>query len=165
MPSPNPMLHMVCGKIGAGKSTLCARLAKAEGTVRLSEDDWLAPLFGDQMRTGADYVHFAAKLRDAMTPHIQALLREGLSVVLDFPANTVEQREWMRDLLEATGADHQMHVLDVPDEICLARLRERNARGDHPFAPSEDMFHRFARNFAPPTEAEGFTVIVHRHEA
>jgi hypothetical protein len=28
-----------------------------------------------------------------------------------------------------TAAAHKLHVLDVPDEVCLARLQARNAEG------------------------------------
>lgn len=62
---------------------------------------------------------------------IVQLLREGMSVVLDFQANTVDSRAWMRGLLDQTNADHQFHVLMPPDDICLARLQIRNARGQH----------------------------------
>ena len=62
-----------------------------------------------------------------MAPHIVDILRQGLSVVLDFPANTVRQRAWMRSLIEQTGMPHELHHLDMPDAICKQRLRQRNA--------------------------------------
>jgi hypothetical protein len=34
-----------------------------------------------------------------MGPHIVDILQQGLSVVLDFPANTVTYRNWMRSLI------------------------------------------------------------------
>ena len=39
-----PMLHLLCGKAGAGKSTLAARLAAAPHTLSLSQDHWTATL-------------------------------------------------------------------------------------------------------------------------
>jgi len=36
-----PRLHMLCGKIASGKSTLAARLGSAPGTALLAEDTWL----------------------------------------------------------------------------------------------------------------------------
>lgn len=161
-----PTLHLLCGKIAAGKSTLAARLAQGAGTeeagtVLIAEDVWLDRLFGDRMSTGADYVACAARLRAAMAPHIVALLQAGVSVVLDFPANTVENRAWMRVLIDESGADHRLHVLVAPDRVCLDRLAARNARGDHPFAVSEAQFHRFSRHFTPPDPAEGFTLVHH----
>ena len=157
----SPTLHMICGKIASGKSTLTARLGETPGTVVISEDDWLGPLFSDQMASVADYVRYSAKLREAMGPHIAALLSEGLSVVLDFPANTVENRNWMRSILDRTKADHMLHVLDVPDEVCLARLKARNAKGDHQFAATEEQFRRITRHHVEPTPDEGFNVMLH----
>ncbi|MCB1339216.1 MAG: ATP-binding protein [Maritimibacter sp.] len=158
-----PTLYMFCGKIASGKSTLAAGLAAREGTVAIAEDDWLAALFGDQLATGADYVRASARLRNVLGAHVAALLNAGVSVVLDFPANTPEARGWMREILDRTGAAHEMHLMDVPDEVCLARLRARNEAGDHAFAATEAQFHRFSKHFSPPSASEGFTVV--RHEA
>lgn len=159
------MLHMLCGKIGAGKSTLAAKLADAGDTVLISEDAWLGALFADQMSTGTDYMRFAAKLRSIMTPHVAGLLRSGVSVVLDFPANTVEQRAWMRELVTSNDVEHILHLLDVPDEVCLARLRARNKAEEHPFTVTDAQFHAFTKHFAPPTEDEGFHVVRHGYAA
>lgn len=158
-------LHMLCGKIASGKSTLAAQLVDEHGAVLVVEDAWLQPLFGDRMRTGADFLHYSGRLRAAMGPHIVALLDAGVTVVLDFQANTIDSRTWMRGLIEDTGADHTMHFLDTPDAVCLARLHARNASGDHPFQVTDDMFHQFARHFVPPSEEEGFTILVHRPPA
>jgi predicted kinase len=81
-------LHLACGKIAAGKSTLCARLAAHPPAVLVSEDDWTKRLFGDEMRDVADYVRVSARLRGAMGPHVTRLLAAGVDVVLDFPGNT-----------------------------------------------------------------------------
>lgn len=154
-------LYMIYGKIAAGKSTLAEELARKERTVLIALDDWLGALFGDQMSTGKDFMHFSQKLETVMGPHIVALLRAGTSVVLDYPANTVGQRAHMRDLFEAAGAAHELHVLDVPDEVCLARLKARNEDGAHPFAPTEAQFHAFMKHLVAPTEDEGFNLILH----
>ncbi|MEL6169143.1 MAG: ATP-binding protein [Pseudomonadota bacterium] len=156
-----PTLHMLCGKIGSGKSTLASQLASRPSTVMLSEDTWLGALFSDQMSTPNDYMRCAAKLRGIMGAHVGSMLTAGVSVVLDFPANTPETRVWMRGILDGTHALHELHVLDVPDEVCLARLHARNAQGDHPFAVSEAQFHLFARHYVPPTPGEGFTIVRH----
>ena len=46
MVRPAPILHLVCGKPAAGKSTLTARLGAADDTRVISEDSWLAALYG-----------------------------------------------------------------------------------------------------------------------
>ena len=159
-----PTLHLLCGKPAAGKSTQARRLAQDPATVLLSEDVLLSSLFGDEMVSLADYVRFSAQLRQTMTPHIVALLQAGLSVVLDFPANTRDYRRWMRELFEAAGCDHRLHVFDVPDDVCKARLRQRNASGQHEFSVSDAEFDRIARHFQPPEKDEGFTLVIHTGE-
>jgi hypothetical protein len=81
--------------------------------------------------------------------------------ILDFPANTVEQRAWMRGIVKAADASHQLHVLCASDELCLARLRRRNAVGEHPFAVTEEQFRQFSGHFAPPAPEEGFNVVMY----
>lgn len=159
--SEPPTLHMLCGKIASGKSTLAARLGAAPGTVLVAEDAWLNALFADELHSLDDYVRCSSKLRSVMAPHVSALLNAGVSVVLDFAANTARQRRWMKNVLAGTNAAHRLHVLDVPDEVCLARLRARNAAGDHPFAVTEAQFREFSSHFAAPTAEEGFDLVVH----
>lgn len=165
MVSTSPVLHMLCGKIAAGKSTLAKKLGSETGTVLVAEDDWLHALFSEEMSSASDYVRCASKLRSIMAPHISSLLNAGVSVVLDFPANTIETRNWMRSILEETNASHQLHVLCVSDELCLRRLRRRNAEGDHLFAATEEQFHRFSRHFVAPTPEEGFNLVTHDEPA
>jgi predicted kinase len=152
-------LHLVCGKIASGKSTLTRQLASRAHTVLISEDAWLSLLYTGEIRTLSDYVRRSGQLRSALGPHVESLLRAGLSVVLDFPANTVGHRRWMKDIIDRSGADHQLHYLDVPDELCKQRLRTRNAEGSHPFAPTDAEFDEISRHFVAPVIEEGFRVV------
>ncbi len=155
-----PTLHLLCGKVAAGKSTLARRLASAPATVLITQDHWLSRLYPGELQTLEDYVRRSACLQDALGEHVIALLRAGVCVVLDFPANTVRQRRWMCGLVEASGAEHRLHVLDVPDEVCKARLRARNAEGAHEYAPTDAQFDEFTRYFCPPSDEEGFNVVL-----
>lgn len=147
-------LHLLCGKIAAGKSTLAARLAAGPKTILLNEDAWLSRLYPGEIRTLEDYRRCAGRLRDAMTLHIGNLLSCGLSVVLDFPANTQTSRAWMRGIAEGAGTSHLLHFLDIPDDTCRARMHRRNADGSHEYAVSDSEFDLFARYFEAPTEEE-----------
>ena len=155
-------LHMLCGKIGAGKSTLAAELAGQPNTVLISEDFWMATLYPGEILTLDDYSKRSARLGAAMAPHVANLLRSGLSVVLDFPANTTSRRAWMRGIIDQSGAAHQLHLLDMSDEMCRTRLHKRNASGTHEYTVSDEEFEQFTRYFVAPTPDEGFDVVVHR---
>ncbi|MDI1284808.1 MAG: ATP-binding protein [Reyranella sp.] len=165
MSNPEPTLHLLCGKIASGKSTLAKRLAARPLTVLISEDHWNSTLFPDEIKTIDDYAKYSARVRSAMGPHVVSLLKAGLSVVLDFQANTPAVRRWMRTLIDGADAAHELHFLDVPDEACKRRLRARNAAGEHPYQASEADFELFTRYFVPPAEGEQFNVIVHKDVA
>ena len=155
-------LHLVCGKIAAGKSTLISQLGRAPNTLVVSEDHWLARLYPGEQNTLAEYARNSRRLRDAMTAHLIDLLGRGLSVELDFPANTPDSRAWMRTVFEGAGCAHQLHFLDVPDQVCKTRLQRRNSSGEHEFYVSDDDFDLFTSYFVPPSPEEGFEVVRHR---
>lgn len=157
-----PTLYLLCGKIAAGKSTLARQLASRPATLLVSEDHWTSTLYADELKTIEDYVRLSARLRAAMTPHIVDILHQGLSIVLDFPANTARQRSWMRSLIDAAKVPHELHYLDLPDELCRQRLRRRNAGGGHQFQVSDAEYEQFTAHFVPPGAEEGFNVVVHK---
>ena len=103
-----PTLYLLCGKIAAGKSTLARRLAARPATLLISEDHWTSNLFYDDLKTIEDYGRCSARLRAAMGPHVVDILRQGLSIVLDFPANTV------KELVDAAKADPGKIVFASP---------------------------------------------------
>ena len=155
------VLHILTGKIASGKSTLARQLASGPKTVLLSEDQLLSTLYEGDMNAVADYVRNSARLRAGLLPHVIDLLSSGLSVVLDFAANTPEQRHWMRQIIDGSGCDHRLHYLDVSDDVCRARMHARNASGEHPFQVNDEQFDWITSHFSPPHEREGFEVFTH----
>lgn len=155
------MLHLLCGRIAAGKSTLARRLAAQPATVLVQEDAWLAVLYPGEIQALPDYLQRTGRLKAMLGEHVVALLRSGVSVVLDFPANTLAQRAWMRGLIAQSGAAHRLHLLDVPEAVCRARLQARNAAGTHPFQTDEAQFDLINRHFDPPDPREGFALERH----
>src|SRR3974390_1678250 len=93
-------LMLLCGKMASGKSTLARKLANREKTVLLVQDDFLDALFPGEITDIQGFVKCSTRLKNALTPLVCALLSKGISVVLDFPANTKAQRAWFRELIE-----------------------------------------------------------------
>ena len=154
-----PCLHFFCGKAGAGKSTLAKSVAASQNAFLISEDVWLARLYGDQMHTFEDYRRFAQRLKTVVGPLVIDLLQSGRSVVLDFPANTKAARAWFRSLVDESGADHVLHFVDSADATCLARIEHRNVErpeGSHHLTP--EQFAHISSFFEAPGDDEGLTV-------
>ena len=153
---------MLCGKIAAGKSTLCGRLAAEPATIVIAQDHWMSRLYPEELKTVDDYLRLVPRVNGLVADHATALLRAGLSVVLDFPANRRASRAWMKAASDAAGADHRLHFLDVPDEICRARMHRRNAEGAHEYSASDAEFDRLTAMFEPPSPEEGLNLVVYR---
>ena len=156
-------LHFISGRLAAGKTTLARRLAVEEGAVHICEDVWLSKLT-DGITNFDDYVKWSRRCRSVMGPLIVDMLRNGCSVVLDFAGNTANERRWVRSLFEAAEAPHVLHVLEVPEEVCLERLALRNEtkpEGLYFATTSEEQFREISRWYVVPTEDEGFNVVVH----
>jgi predicted kinase len=158
-----PTLHFFCGKMAAGKSTLSKALAAELNAVLVCEDLWLSRLYADGIQTFDDYLKYAARLKEVLAPHLVQLLRQGNSVVLDFPGNVPRQREWFRKVFEAAGAAHVLHFIDVPDALCKEQLHKRN-REQPPGSKvmSDAEFEHITAYFVPPSEAEGFNIQLYR---
>jgi hypothetical protein len=144
---------------------LARQLAARPATLLISQDHWMSILFPTENRTIEDFAQLTARLRAAMGPHVIDILRQNISVVLDFPANTLKWRNWMRSLITEANVAHELHVLDVSDAICKQRLRQRNESGKHPYEVSEGTYDLFMSYFVLPAADEGFSVIFHTPES
>lgn len=153
-------LHLLCGKMASGKSTLSKKLVVEHSAIALCEDELLAKLYPEEIKTIQDYIKYSERLKEAIRPHLIDLLRNNMNVVIDFPANTQKQREWFKEILEIANVDHILHYVDKSDDVCKMQLRKRNERlpKDAPLI-SEEVFDVITKYFEPPHENEGFNII------
>ncbi len=156
-------LHFICGKAGAGKTTLARALGKSVPAVVFCEDEMIVRL-GFEINSLADFLTASNKIRNVIEPLVGDLLRLGTSVVFDFGGNTVRHRQWVRGVFEAAGADHCLHVIEATDEVALAGLHQRNEEkppGIYWGEVSDETFHAVTAHFAPPQPEEGFRIERH----
>lgn len=155
-------LLFLCGKMAAGKSTLARRLAERENAIVFSQDHWAEILFPNLIINVATYLEYTGRINRIVAPHAIDLLKRGINVVMDFPGNTRNQRAWFRDIIDRSGADHELHFVDTPDEISRAQLKARSAHlpPGTKWTTDED-FDLIASHFRAPADDEGFNVIRH----
>lgn len=154
-------LYIFCGKMGAGKSTRARELATQKNAVLLSEDDWLHALYPDQITSLEDYIHYANLLKPQIKQLAQSVLATGADVVMDYPANTLAQRAWLRRIFSEIAAPHLLVYLPVPDQVCLERIQLRRlSEPSRAATDTEAMFHAVTKHFVEPTPKEGFALTV-----
>ena len=157
-------LHFIYGKPGAGKTRLARELGASVPAVVFCEDEYIAAT-SDAIQTLQQFIERSRRVRELLiAPAATQILRLGVSVVFDFGGNTVAHRAWVRSVFEAAGADHVLHVLDVPDDECKRRVRERNVAkppGLYFGDVSDEMVDAVLPYITPPAASEGFSLVRH----
>jgi predicted kinase len=150
--SSKPTLHLTVGLPGVGKTTLARRLEQVSGGLRLTPDEWMAPLFGLR------WAEFGEK-RDVLEGRLvwvgHQVLRAGVPVILDFGCWSPDERYALRAIADLAGADFELHDLTLPEDE-----RRRRATARWLEAPQEifemtlEDHERFRAQFTPPTTQE-----------
>jgi len=167
-------LHLFCGKMAAGKSTLenrpckidpgksplAIRLAKQLNAVLIVEDHWLANLFPDRITDIPGYIKYSDRLNKTMFEHVTHLLTIGTSVVLDFPANTIKQRALLKNIIQNNNIPHTLHYINTSDEQCKKQLKIRSKdKAEGTAFTTDKAFDEITQYFQAPTESENFNII------
>ncbi|MGE3728220.1 MAG: AAA family ATPase [Candidatus Sericytochromatia bacterium] len=155
------VLTFFCGKMGAGKTTKSREISQERNAVMLSEDEWLSSVYPNNIKTLADYIEYSGRLKPQMKKLVQSILASGTNVVMDFPANTIPQREWFRSIFSEIQAPHELVYIDQSNEICLAQIAKRRIeQPERAATDTEEMFELVTKYFVAPTSDEGFNITV-----
>ena len=80
-------------------------------------------------------------------------------MVMDFPANTISQREWFKCIFSEIDATHTMIYLDVSDVVCLEQIAKRRAeQPERAATDTVEIFEAVTKHFVPPEKHEGFNI-------
>ncbi|OGW39838.1 MAG: cell division protein ZipA [Nitrospirae bacterium GWC2_56_14] len=147
--------------MGAGKSTKSKQVSQERNAVLISEDEWLSKLYPNQITSFDDYMHYSSLLKPLVKSHILDILKTGTSVVMDFPANTVKQRKWFKELIIEANAPNELIYLNVSNDICLKQIEKRRLeRTERAIFDTESMFIEVTKYFQEPDQSEGFNLQV-----
>lgn len=156
-----PLVVMMCGVAGSGKTTYAQHLEKY-GFFRLSIDE---EIWSSRGRYGIDYpaesyddylVEAEKKLRNQLLIHIQ----DEKNVVIDFSFWQRARRDKYKQLIEEAGGQWKLVYLKVSHGVLRKRLDERNKRFDAnaAFPITENILTSFLNGFEVPL-GEGEIVI------
>ena len=152
---------MFSGKMGAGKSTKSKQVSQERNAVLISEDEWLSKLYPNQITSFDDYLHYSSLLKPLVKSHVLDILKTGTSVVMDFPANTVNQRKWFKELITEANAPNELIYLNVNNDICLRQIEKRRLeQPERAIYDTESMFIEVTQYFQEPEQSEGFNLQV-----
>ncbi len=156
-----PLVVMMCGVAGSGKTTFSQRLEK-NGFVRLSIDE---EIWSTNGRWGIDFPmdKFEEYRKDAeskLRKRLIQLIHDKQQVVIDFSFWDRLRRNKYKMLIEESGGKWKLVYLKVhPDEL-RKRLKLRNQRFDaNSFPISDELLNSYINGFEVPSD-EGEIVVV-----
>jgi predicted kinase len=151
-----PTVYLLCGFIGAGKTTFARKLAERTGAVRITKDEWLIRLIGHDP-TIDGYADYDRRIVELSRDVAFQLVEKGIDVIIDEGFWEKEQRALMRRRIEGMGADAVLYYLDTPIDTILERVAQRSA--DPPkdaFRISRALLDSYLPYWQPPSEDEGY---------
>ncbi|MGA2439518.1 MAG: ATP-binding protein [Tepidisphaeraceae bacterium] len=147
-------LHLICGLPCSGKTTLARRIEQERSAVRLTPDEWIARLFGDDI-SGARLDAARDPVESVLWDLAARVLVVGVDVILDYGFWSRIERDDFRSRATRLGARSELHFLNVTEEAILTRLAARNnRRPPGTFWIDEARVREWARIFEPPGEDE-----------
>lgn len=155
-PSPRPLVTLLCGPAGVGKTTY-ARSLEAAGAVRLSMDEaaW-ADGWRDRPPPPERVLHLDAALQ---TELVRSVAR-GRDVVVDLSCSTRHVRDVWRDAADRAGARLRLVVLTAPLDVLLDRVAAREGTtGANSVHLSPAVVRRYVEGFGWPGNDEPHELI------
>ena len=131
-----PTLFLTVGLPGVGKTTRAKELASTHQVLRLTPDEWMAPLFGSSNAGGRRDI-----LEGRMIWVAHEVLASGSGVVLDFGCWSALERYAIRVIAEMAGADFTLEYVHTSEEERRRRAATRWQVAPHTTFEMTDADH------------------------
>jgi predicted kinase len=154
-----PMVYVICGFIGAGKTTFAKKLEETTGALRITKDEWLIRLIGNDP-TIEGYEDYDHNIIELSRDFAFQLAEKGIDVILDEGFWAKEQRDEMRRRIEEVGAQAVVYFLDTPIETMRERVARRNMNPTKDsFKISGELLDGYLKYWQPPGEDEDYVLV------
>ena len=120
-----PTIHLLCGRIGSGKTTFAKELEREIAAIRLTHDEWIVRLYGPNPPE-ANFGEYFVRVENLIWDTTARLVRTGNDVILDGGFWTRESRDAARDHAREAGAFAKFYRISCPRQIALERTLERS---------------------------------------
>jgi predicted kinase len=155
-----PLVVMMCGVAGSGKTTF-SQLLEKEGFVRLSIDEEIWAVNG---RYGIDFPlekieEYKKVAENKLRNYLIELIHDKQQVVIDFSFWDRARRDQYKQLIEKAGGKWKLIYIQVHPDDLRERLKKRNKRFDaNAFPITEEVLTSYLNGFEIP-KGEGEIVI------
>jgi predicted kinase len=151
-----PVVYMICGFIGAGKTTFAKKLEAKTEAVRITKDEWLIKLLGHDPRVEG-FGEYDAKMCELSNDVAFQFVEHGVDVIIDNGFGVREQREEMKKRIESVGAEAVLYYVKCPMKVMKERVINRSSNlTEDSFEIDEGLFDSYVKYWQPPGEDEDY---------
>lgn len=152
-------IFLICGGIGAGKSSYSLKLVKELGGIYFATDEWMKNLYRDDLIAEMQYewaLERIDRIEQQMFDLAQQLIPKGIPVIFDLGLLQRAHRQKFYDLAKTYGFDVETHMIEVDKAIRWQRVEKRNVEKGETFSAevTKDMFEFCETLFERPEKEE-----------
>lgn len=149
-----PRVYLLHGLPGTGKTTYAAVLVSERGAIRLSNDELMRTIFGENP-SGECFTQMRGKIDAVIWDTAAKLVARGIDVVLDNGFWTRKSRDEAREKTYRIGGEPVLVRMLCPHDVAYARVLARNnALPKDALFIDENALHLFRENYEPPEPDE-----------
>lgn len=149
-------VYLICGFVGAGKTTFAKDLERKTGAVRITKDEWSIRLIGNDP-TIDGYEEWDRRICGLSRDVAFQLAEKGIDVIIDEGFWEEELRDEMRRRARAIGVKAVMYYVETPIETIRKRVAERNNNlTKDSFKISRAMLDNYLRHWQSPSDDEDY---------
>ena len=160
MSKKQPIAYVICGFIGAGKTTFARKLEKETGAIRVTKDEWIIKIFGNKITLDNNFEVYDKNITKLATDIAFKILKAGKDVIIDEGFWVKSQRDNIKKKILQVGAKPIFYYIESSVEKMKERVinRSKNPTKDS-FEISEEMFNSYLKYWQSPDESENVKVV------
>lgn len=157
MDNKQPIAYVICGFIGAGKTTFARKLEKETGAIRITKDEWIVKIFGNKITADKNFAEYDKKITELAKDLAFKILKSGGDVIIDEGFWVRSQRDDIKKKILEVGAKPILYYVECSVDTMRERVVSRTEiPPEDSFEISGEMFDGYVRYWEPPEENEDF---------
>ena len=160
MNNKQPSAYVICGFIGAGKTTFARKLEKETKAIRITKDEWIIKIFGNKITSDKNFERYDKNITELATDIAFEILKSGGDVIIDEGFWVKSQRDDIKKKILNIGAKPIFYYVECPVEKMRERVINRSKTPPlDSFEINEEMFDKYLKYWEPPIAEEDILLV------
>ena len=153
-------IHLMCGFIGFGKTTIAKQLEKTLPAVRLTHDEFMVQLYGRNMPY-EDFHPNYDKVDDLLWNLADKIIGAGTDVIMDYGFWDHKNRDKAYEKAKKISDNVVFHNICCDISVAKSRTMQRSANDQNELYIREDEFDALLQQYEPWSSADKYPVVLY----